>query len=90
MDMPDPKESGISDMKKLSIPMSNDNRNQMTPLGNGLNRDASSGSFLGREGSASRIVEDKHLGPSGLKSRVNQPGVPGMPRPVSKYVPNQA
>ena len=38
MDMPDPKQSGISDMKKLNIPMNTDNRN-VTPLGNGMNRD---------------------------------------------------
>ena len=83
--MPDPKESGISDMKKLSVPMSNNVNRNVTPLGNGLARDASSGSFMGRDGSASRLVEDKHLGPATLKSRVNQPGVPGMPRPSSKY-----
>ena len=86
MDMPDPKQSGISDMKKLNIPVNNDNRN-VTPLGAGMNRDASNTSFMGgaRENSANRHVEDKHLGPMALKSRVNQPGAPGMPRPVSSF-----
>ena len=73
-------------MKKLNIPMNNDNRN-VTPLGNGMNRDASNNSFMGgaRENSANRIVEDKHLGPMALKNKVNVPGAPGMPRPVSRY-----
>lgn len=88
--MPDPKESGISDLKKSNIPVNNENRN-VTPLGSGLIRDTSNASFMGvREGSANRIVEDKHLGPAALKLKVNQPGVPGMPRPVSRYVQNQA
>ena len=77
-------------MKKLNIPMNNDNRN-VTPLGNGLNRDASNNSFMGgaRADSANRIVEDKHLGPAASKLKVNQPGVPGMPRPISRYQQNQ-
>ena len=59
-------------MKKLSVPMNNENRN-VTPLGNGLNRDSSNTSFMGgaRENSANRIIEDKHLGPSALKLKVN-------------------
>ena len=70
--------------------MNNDNRN-VTPLGNGMNRDTSNTSFMGggaRENSANRIVEDKHLGPQALKSKVNQPGAPGMPRPISRYQQN--
>jgi len=76
-------------MKKLNIPMNNDNRN-VTPLGNGMHRDASNNSFMGgaRENSANRIVEDKHLGPMALKNKVNQPGAPGMPRPISRYQQN--
>ena len=87
MDMPDPKQSGISDMKKLSIPMSNNDNRNVTPLGNGMNRDASNTSFMGgaRADSANRIVEDKHLGPAALKLKVNQPGAPGMPRPISSF-----
>lgn len=38
-----------------------------------MSRDASNTSFLGnaREGSANRIVEDKHLGPAAMKLKVN-------------------
>lgn len=76
-------------MKKLNIPVNNDNRN-VTPLGNGMSRDASNTSFLGgaRADSANRIVEDKHLGPAALKLKVNQAGTPGMPRPMSRYQQN--
>ena len=69
--------------------MNNDNRN-VTPLGNGLSRDVSNTSFMGgaRDGSANRIVEDKHLGPAALKLKVNQAGTPGMTRPISRYQQN--
>jgi|APSaa5957512535_1039671.scaffolds.fasta_scaffold24675_2 hypothetical protein len=72
MDMPDPKQSGLTD-NSLNIPI-NDMRN---PTPNGLYRDESNRSFAG---SANRIVEDKHLGPSAMKAKV------GLPRPTSKML----
>ena len=59
MDAPDPTKSGMN-----SKPYDHRNENL------NLNRDISSSSLLNRDGSQARLVEDKHLGPKALKSKV--------------------
>ena len=77
---PDPSDAGLTTKILNRIDQEDKELNQT------YNRDSASNSLL-RNGSASRLVEDKHLGPKVMKQKVAQQveynkwnGGPGLPR----------
>jgi hypothetical protein len=86
---PDPSDAGLTTKILNRIDQEDKDLNQT------YERASASNSLL-RNGSASRLVEDKHLGPQIMKKKVNQQVEynkwnqgPGLPRPQSKIKPSE-